>query len=262
MQAPVADKPPAGLVHEVADAAKEKVKEKAADAAWSWLVSTLWPFVFGATAGALTGAGAGAIMAHVVSEPKDDGAMVTMVAQAADGGVPPLSGMGVVTVLSVPSAGRVTLDGRLVGTTPIARLDVLPGTHAVVVEEDGYAPFTGSVAVAPGAHVPVLATLLVQQAAPDAGAAPSRRGRGGSWGGGSYRPPARDCYGEEQDCKSRCGHTETSCEMSCFGCSGCNTSMTSEECADRCRQCREGCVQNGRFCESSCEGQREACQSG
>src|SRR5437867_10843218 len=66
---------------------------------------------------------------------------------------------GWLLVASIPSEARVTVDGRLVGKTPIARIAIEPGTHPVVVEAKGKEAYVGEVRVAAGAEVNLLVNL-------------------------------------------------------------------------------------------------------
>jgi hypothetical protein len=51
------------------------------------------------------------------------------------------------TVDSRPTGARVFLDGRLVGTTPLAIAAVPAGEHALRLERDGYRRWSSSVRV-------------------------------------------------------------------------------------------------------------------
>ena len=206
--------------------------------------------------------------------------------------------LGRLDVTSRP-AGAVTLvDGRVVGLTPVARLDLDPGKHSVVIDLYGYEPYLGTVTMAArgkaGLEV-MLAPLgedrestgrwhgkggaasrrpprsaLVTPAPPSAPAA----------GAGPRAPapdahvrthhrvrhsepsrPVRDCYGDESRCKSGCRDAETDCEFSCPTCSSCTTTMGDQECQRQCQACRQGCKQNRTFCESTCESQRKSCRA-
>jgi hypothetical protein len=56
---------------------------------------------------------------------------------------------------------EVSLDGKSLGQSPVAAPQrVIEGPHAVVVQKPGYVRWSGSVAVAAGAEVPVQADLV------------------------------------------------------------------------------------------------------
>ncbi|NMB73771.1 MAG: PEGA domain-containing protein [Myxococcales bacterium] len=57
---------------------------------------------------------------------------------------------GSISVISQPPSGRVTLDGRPVGRTPLTLSGVLPGEHYLSLELDGYRSWFGLVQVASG----------------------------------------------------------------------------------------------------------------
>jgi hypothetical protein len=68
--------------------------------------------------------------------------------------------VGWVTIASTPSAASVTLDGRSVGVTPVAGLEVGAGTsHSVRISMNGYEPFQTSFSVSPGEQAAVDGTL-------------------------------------------------------------------------------------------------------
>jgi len=60
---------------------------------------------------------------------------------------PTASSMGRLEVTSTPEAGTVVVDGRLVGLTPIERIDLDPGRHAVVIDVFGYQPYAGTITI-------------------------------------------------------------------------------------------------------------------
>lgn len=55
--------------------------------------------------------------------------------------------IGRLEVTSVPDECTVVVDGRLVGLTPIERIDLEPGKHAVVIDSFGYQPYAGTVTI-------------------------------------------------------------------------------------------------------------------
>jgi serine/threonine-protein kinase len=66
---------------------------------------------------------------------------------------------GALVVDSRPTAAKVFVDGKLVGTTPLQVDSVDPGTHVVRMEREGYGPWSTSVRVAPGERSRVSASL-------------------------------------------------------------------------------------------------------
>ena len=63
------------------------------------------------------------------------------------------------TIESRPSGATVIIDGKRVGTTPLALPGVSVGTHAVRMEMAGYKPWTASVPVVAGEKNRVAASL-------------------------------------------------------------------------------------------------------
>jgi len=70
----------------------------------------------------------------------------------------PLAATGQINVTSGPSGANLTIDGQPHGTTPVM-IEVDEGSHEVVVEMDGYAPYSQTVQVTSGRMVTVNATL-------------------------------------------------------------------------------------------------------
>jgi hypothetical protein len=69
--------------------------------------------------------------------------------------------VGWLTIASTPSGAAVTLDGRSVGVTPVAGLEVGSGTsHTVRISMSGYEPSTTVVTVGPGEEAAVDGTLI------------------------------------------------------------------------------------------------------
>jgi hypothetical protein len=56
--------------------------------------------------------------------------------------------------------GRVLVDGRPIGNTPVVRVPIAPGTHELRVERDGFYPFETIITVEPGANVRVTEIVL------------------------------------------------------------------------------------------------------
>jgi serine/threonine-protein kinase len=66
---------------------------------------------------------------------------------------------GAVLIESRPTGAKVFLDGKLIGTTPMAMSSVSAGEHAVRLEYDGYRRWTSSVRVVAGEQNRVTASL-------------------------------------------------------------------------------------------------------
>jgi hypothetical protein len=72
------------------------------------------------------------------------------VTPSSEGGLPlPGTKTGSVSVLSVPSGSLVYLDQELLGSTPVTRSGLLPGSYLVRVEKEGYLTWEKSVTVHP-----------------------------------------------------------------------------------------------------------------
>lgn len=68
--------------------------------------------------------------------------------------------VGWLTITSTPASASVTLDGKSVGVTPVAGVEVTAGvTHAVKVSMSGYEPYSNAVSVSAGEESAVDATL-------------------------------------------------------------------------------------------------------
>jgi hypothetical protein len=70
-----------------------------------------------------------------------------------------VSRRGIVVVDSRPRGARVSIDGRLVGTTPFTLSAVTAGRHTVRLELEGYRPVTAPVTVTGGQESRVAVTL-------------------------------------------------------------------------------------------------------
>jgi hypothetical protein len=216
-------------------------------------------------------AGVGAVFGHLAG-----GRAIRQVIGGGD--KPTVPGMGRVEITSRPPGAHVFVDGRLVGITPLERVDLDPGRHAVVLEMKGYESYTGAVAVTAGKA----ASLEAQLAKAAGGVA----GVGGGTGTGTAadgatpdagvsepvaakkpRPaappprPRRDCGSEKSRCDDHCDDANFDCTSRCPFCGSCNTSMTWEECNRQCQTCRQGCEQNKRFCDETCEANEENCEA-
>lgn len=66
---------------------------------------------------------------------------------------------GTLQVLSRPSGATVTVDGQIVGRTPLVISNVRPGGHDVGIELAGFRRWSTSVDVRPGARARVAASL-------------------------------------------------------------------------------------------------------
>jgi len=203
------------------------------------------------------------------------------------------SELGHLAVSSLPADGNITVDGRFVGVAPVARVDLDPGKHSVVIDAFGYQPYAGTLEIEPSSKVNLKVTLVpiggtgttsgnitgaggkataatvpataLQPAAPAAGAGsaakpakdPPRSRRADSSAGYSpppaYEPPPRP----RRDCsgeKYRCRDGCSRAESDCrFSCSTC-TSCLSSMGSDECRrQCDS--------CRASCERNTKFCES-
>ena len=70
-----------------------------------------------------------------------------------------LSVPGSVGVETRPAGAKVYVDGRLLGETPLAPVDVPPGTHGIRLVRDGYREWVTTIEVASGQSVRVAASL-------------------------------------------------------------------------------------------------------
>jgi hypothetical protein len=156
---------------------------------------------------------------------------------------------GTIAVDSDPPAARVTVDGVLVGQTPITRLLADPGQRAIVVTLDGYTPFVGSIVVKAGAPATVHATLTKEKEAPPkkVAAAPV------------YVAPQRtyrSCDSERSDCDNRCGSVEFNCRNRCH----CQDKPP-DVCQEEMNGCYSQCTEIKVSCESSCDAAKESCEA-
>ena len=208
---------------------------------------------------------------------------------------PPASVVGQLAVSSSPADGNIVVDGRFVGVAPIARLDLDPGNHSVVVDAFGYQPYSATIAIEPrgklhlsvtlapvGVEAPTIGSvtgvgtakhavvpasaLLPAGGAPPAAEpnrkpAPPRASNAAPARTPPPPPPRRDCSGEKSRCRDSCRSAESDCRFSCPGCTSCLTSVGWDECKRQCDTCRTGCDQNTKFCESSCDSQYGSCEA-
>ncbi len=66
---------------------------------------------------------------------------------------------GVLQIESRPAGATVVLDGKTVGTTPLAISEVAAGSHAIRLELPGYNRWTASVRVVAGERNRIAASL-------------------------------------------------------------------------------------------------------
>jgi hypothetical protein len=66
---------------------------------------------------------------------------------------------GSLTVESRPAGAKVSVDGKLVGTTPLMLPQIAAGSHAVQLEHDGYRRWSSSVRVVSGERNRITASL-------------------------------------------------------------------------------------------------------
>jgi len=71
----------------------------------------------------------------------------------------PAVSTGGLDVVSRPIGARVTLDGRVVGQTPLRLADLAPRPYALTLELAGHLPWTTTVRVVAGETVRVAASL-------------------------------------------------------------------------------------------------------
>ena len=65
---------------------------------------------------------------------------------------------------STPDGAAVLIDNLYVGRTPVTVPDLAPGNHTVLLELEGYEPWSGAFSVEAGATVAVNATLSLKPA--------------------------------------------------------------------------------------------------
>ena len=63
-----------------------------------------------------------------------------------------------VMVKSTPDGADITIDGKYVGSTP-SKLKLEPGSHTILIEQAGYAPWQRTVTVTSGEDITVNSTL-------------------------------------------------------------------------------------------------------
>ena len=193
--------------------------------------------------------------------------------------------VGALAVSSEPAGSVVLVDGRVVGLTPLERIELVPGRHSIVIDLYGYHPYLGTLTIGAGdkagldAHLAAIgddagsrgalsgAGTIVsrrlprsalasppQQAEPEP-VAKKRRRRASR----PSRPPPRDCRGAESACRRSCDRARTDCDFACPTCSSCLNTMGWPECRRRCEACRQGCQGNLTFCRAQCDTARSQC---
>ena len=78
--------------------------------------------------------------------------------------VPEAPTTGSVQIITFPSSASVTLDGSPIGTSPVTRSGVAPGSHTVRASKPGYQPETRAVTVVAGQTTTVEITLVAEPA--------------------------------------------------------------------------------------------------
>lgn len=73
----------------------------------------------------------------------------------------PAASTGSLYIDTRPSGAQVTIDGRLMGTTPMRVPDVAPGSHTIRLDLAGHKSMTTTVVVRAGQQVPVRVSLEV-----------------------------------------------------------------------------------------------------
>jgi hypothetical protein len=204
--------------------------------------------------------------------------------------VAPVVDTGHLDVSSKPIDGNVVVDGRFVGVAPVERVDVEPGKHSIVIDAFGYQPYAGTLEIGPRGQINLHVTLapiggdgsstgnvsgtgkattttvpatalLPPVTAPRAPIEPVHPAAAPRRPAPPPERPRRDCDGEKRNCRNSCDHAGTDCDFSCPYCSGCNTSMTDDDCRRQCATCRQSCSNNKQFCESSCDNQSDSCNA-
>jgi hypothetical protein len=66
---------------------------------------------------------------------------------------------GILRIESRPSGAAVTIDGRVVGTTPLQIADIAPGAHHVRLDLPGHRPWVTTTTLVAGQSVRVAASL-------------------------------------------------------------------------------------------------------
>ncbi|MDD1693220.1 MAG: PEGA domain-containing protein [Methanoregula sp.] len=66
---------------------------------------------------------------------------------------------GTLVVNTTPSGANVSLDGTMVGISPVTLINILPGNHTLTLAKDGYVNADQQVAITAGSTVPVTISL-------------------------------------------------------------------------------------------------------
>lgn len=195
-------------------------------------------------------------------------------------------------VTSKPVDANVLVDGRFVGVTPLARVDLDRGKHSIVVDSFGYQPYAGTleietedrarlrVELAPlggggatngelvgrggkvsNATVPATALSVTgtgtSKDAPAAGAKPARRASSSS----SSSPPPPPAYEPPPRPRRDCSGEKSQCRDGC--------SRAQSDCRFRCPNCvscpssvgSDECKRQCDTCRGGCEQNVKFCES-
>ena len=80
---------------------------------------------------------------------------------------------GGVAIASTPIGANVTIDGKMVGTTPLKLDNIFVGNHSVKITKTGYLDYTQTVTIDEGKTVTINTTLTKQTAATPAATSPT-----------------------------------------------------------------------------------------
>ena len=81
--------------------------------------------------------------------------------------------LGGVAIASTPIGANVTIDGKMVGTTPLKLDNIFVGNHSVKITKTGYLDYTQTVTIDEGKTVTINTTLTKQTAATPAATSPT-----------------------------------------------------------------------------------------
>ena len=81
--------------------------------------------------------------------------------------------VGGVAIASTPIGANVTIDGKMVGTTPLKLDNIFVGNHSVKITKTGYSDYTQTVTIDEGKTVTINTTLTKQTAATPAATSPT-----------------------------------------------------------------------------------------
>lgn len=245
------------------EAAQDKAAEVTIDLVWQGFVALLPSVGCGALAGAAAATVTTVVMVNVTRAPANQLAPEPAQTPAVQAPAPvAVAARGTLGVDSMPAGARVTLDGRLVGITPIAHLDVEPGTHAVALELAGHEPALANVEVREGGVLQHAVSLVPVTHLPTATVAVAPRSSGGRVAPVSSGP-TRNCSSERSTCTSRCWSAENRCMPPCGPTSSCS-SFTPDHgaaCRQRVEDCQRTCRQLRQSCDGQCESSYDSCRA-